>query len=151
MQRATFLRSFSRKKVFSLPFFKAHSLGIHNSSRFLKESVKKSSGLLSFSEAKWSKVAKEFNLRVPSVDSELPKFAPPMCELPLSFHRKVGLYAWETQDVYQERSDQSMEEGHLRILQPACFHGDVRRFIVYIVTRAVPSPRHGSISRTSHR
>jgi hypothetical protein len=145
MQRATFLCSYSRQRVSSLHHFRPQSFSIHCSTTLLKGKVNK----LSFSEAKWSKVAKAFSLSEPPGDFELAKFVPPMCVLPLSFHHKVGLHAWETQDVYQERIDQSMEDGCWRMLEPVCLDGDVR-FIIDVVPSAVPSPHRSSISRTSH-
>ncbi|KAF8230837.1 hypothetical protein L208DRAFT_1399821 [Tricholoma matsutake] len=74
--------------------------------------------LPSFSVAKWSKFAEQFDLPQDVSALELEPFTTPRYRLPLSLQEAMFENAWRWQDVYREKVDHTREEARVRILDP---------------------------------
>ncbi|KAF8341722.1 hypothetical protein F5887DRAFT_1219234 [Amanita rubescens] len=77
-------------------------------------------GLPSFSCAKWSELAPNFDLRVDLTMARFDSFSIAPVLLPPSFHETTAEVAWRFQDVYRERPSQEREEVRVRVFDAVC-------------------------------
>jgi hypothetical protein len=77
-------------------------------------------GLPSFSYAKWSELAPNFDLPVDLPMAQFDSFSIAPVLLPPSFHETTAEVAWRIQDVYQERLSQDREEARVRVFGAVC-------------------------------
>ena len=76
--------------------------------------------LPSFSVAKWTDFASQFGLNQDASLLKLDTFKTPRYYLPPSLHVIMFENAWQWQDVYCEKYDQTREQARIRILDPVC-------------------------------
>ena len=76
--------------------------------------------LPSFSHAKWSEPAPNFDLPVDLMMARFDSFSIAPVLLPPSFHKTTVKLAWRIQDVYQRRLSQEREEARIRIFDAVC-------------------------------
>ena len=116
---------------------------------FLPLSSKRPGLIDSFSATKWSDLASQFGLPQKVSQVKLDIFKTPKYHLPLSLHEAMFENAWRWQDVYQEKVDQTREEGSVRILDPVCHQ--IAATCSLTVNDVVHYSHFSPISRSSHR
>ena len=105
-------------------------------------------GLPSFSCAKWSELAPNFNLPVDLTMARFDSFSIAPVLLPPSFHETTAEAAWRILDVYQERVSQEREEARVRVFDAVC--PTVVEFIPVLMLHQVHYPNCRIIPRSDY-
>lgn len=92
---------------------------IANHGKIKTAAIKKArTSLPSFCGVEWTDFAQEFGLAEKVADHEFEPVVTPVYSLPPSVHEIMFEAAWRTQDVYQERRQQTREAARVRIMDP---------------------------------
>lgn len=106
-------------------------------------------GLPSFSSAKWSELAPNFNLPTDLTMAKFDSYSVAPVLLPPSFHETTAEVSWRMQDVYQERLSQDREEARVRVLDAV--YPTVKKYFHTLTLHQVHYPDCWIIPRSDYR